>query len=465
MDKSAQKDGSLKARANKILDMFKSFGVEMAVASAVDGRTALHIELVAKSPIRMKALKEYEDDICYALGVAHATIEAPIKGKKRIGIRIPHEQVPFMTWSDIAQAESKRKKIESLSVIIGKDEFNKDVVADFATVSHLLVSGETGSGKSCLLHTMICSLISRFGPERVRFILDDAKRVEFDYHYRGLPHLLTPTISDPKKSLLALKWLNKEMERRFNVLEEGGYRSISDYHARRNKDKGDEDMPYIMMIFDEFSDLMMRYPRETEASIVPLTQMSRAVGIHLVITTSRPGAKVLPSMIRANIPSCVTFMLSSAADSRAVLDTNEAVHLRGVGDAFFIAAQTDYAPLRLQTASISDDEIQNVVTDIKKKHEDELSDSELVPAEKYWKAPSGSIFSNMGDQSENDDLYNDAVDAVREAGQASTSYLQRKLGVGYSRAARLMDLLEEGGVITPGNGAAPRKVIQRDDEK
>lgn len=467
------KDKSNQEKADALIGMFQSFDVDLELSGIRDGRTALYIDLKAKKPVRMKTLREFEDDACYALGVKEVQIEAPIRGTSLIGIRIPKEKVEMLTWKELHESPTYQESEKDLAIPLGKDEFNNDVVANLFSLGHLIVTGETGTGKSVLLHNIICSLISRRGPDRVRFILDDAKRVEFGYHYNGIPHLLTPTLTDARKSVLALKWLNKEMDRRFSILEEKECSNIEEYHQKvvapavenESTEEMPEAMPYILMIFDEFADIMMRYPKEAEAAIVPLTQMARAVGIHLIITTSRPSAKILTGMIRANISPRVAFRVSSSSDSRACIDTNDCTKLRGQADAHYLFFDgNEYVQQRIQTARITDDEIKEIASAIREKYaEDDMFASQLVPVEKYWKSNSRTIFAIESDQSEYDGLYGEAVEAVREAGKASTSYLQRKLGIGYSRAARLIDLLEEGGVIGPGDGATPREVIESDE--
>lgn len=343
-----------------------------------------------------------------------------------------------------------------MSVPLGKDEFNSDVVVDIHTLPHMLVCGATGSGKSTFLHSIINTLLMRNGPERLRFILNDAKRVEFSV-YTDIPHLLTPIISDAKSTIAALRWLGKEMDRRYAILETAGVLNIESYHSTvvQSAKKDDsldlpETMPYIVAIIDEFADYMSVYLKEMEAAIIRLTQMSRAVGIHLIISTSRPSIKVLTGMIKANIPSRIIFRMASANDSRSVLGVSEAEKLRGAGDMLWLSGDMG-KPVRLKSAFISDGEVKKVTTFIIKNNEVK------IPIDI-------GRSTSFGDDEDDidDDVYEAARLAVIESGEASTSYIQRKLRVGYARAARLMDTLTERGVISEDDGAKPRKVIKRD---
>ena len=308
-------------------------------------------------------------------------------------------------------------------------------------------------------------MLYRCGPERLRFIMVDPKRVELTM-YNTIPHLLTPVITDAKKAILAIKWLAKEMERRYNILEAESVRDIASYHQnvvapaleRVSSDTPlPEAMPYIVIIIDELADIMSTYPRELESGIVRLAQMSRAVGIHLILSTQRPSVKVITGLIKANIPARVAFQVASQIDSRTILDTSGAEKLLGAGDMLFLSGEMS-KPRRIQAPFISENEVKKVVAHIASQNEGQLT-SEIDFTERGQAGGTDPIFAAMVDDSEDDELYGQAKQTVIEAGKASTSYLQRKLGIGYARAARLIDILEDRGVIGPGDGAKPREVI------
>ena len=353
----------------------------------------------------------------------------------------------------------------------------------------MLIAGATGSGKSVTIHAVITSLLFRNSPENLRFIMIDPKRVELTL-YNSIPHLLTPVITDPKKAILALKWAGKEMSRRYDVLEKSKVRDIDSYHKTiaavlaKSTEKGKEikqddipeSMPYIVVIIDELADIMQTYPRELESAIVRLAQMSRAVGIHLIISTQRPSVNVITGLIKANVPTRVALQVSSQIDSRTILDTPGAEKLLGAGDMLYQGSEMS-KPARLQSAFISETEVKKVVKYLADEYNDEIM-SEIniagtaggTGANAVDTEPArDAIFSadlegivNGDDIGEDDDMYESAKEAVISAGKASTSYIQRKLGVGYSRAARLMDILEERGVIGPANGSKPREVMGSD---
>ena len=353
--------------------------------------------------------------------------------------------------------------------------------ANVAKMPHALIAGSTGSGKSVALHNLVTSLIYRCGPQQMRFIMIDPKRVELTL-YRSLPHLLTPVITDAKRAIMALRWAGKEMQRRYDILEQERVRDIESYHqniltpaleklrAKGGKleegEKTPEAMPYIVIIIDEIADIMQSFPRELEAAVVRLAQMSRAVGIHLVLSTQRPSVNVITGLIKANVPTRVALQVASQIDSRTILDQGGAESLLGAGDMLYLSSEMN-KPVRLQSPFITENEVKKIVDFIAEHNESELP-IEIVP-NGGDAAQSGlsqtTSGGNFGDEEEvDDDMYEAARTAVMEAGKASTSYIQRKLRVGYARAARLVDMLEERGVIGPGDGAKPREVLERHSE-
>jgi S-DNA-T family DNA segregation ATPase FtsK/SpoIIIE len=364
-------------------------------------------------------------------------------------------------------------------VSLGKGISGKSHFANLAKMPHLLIAGSTGSGKSVTIHAIITSLLYRNSPDNMKFIMIDPKRVELTL-YNKIPHLLTPVITDPKKTILALKWAAKEMDRRYDILETEAVKDIDSYHKNvlapeikkieelkkkgvydPEKDKLPETMPYIVVVIDELADIMMAYPRELESAIVRLAQMSRAVGIHLILSTQRPSVNVITGLIKANVPGRIALQVVSQVDSRTILDTIGAEKLLGAGDMLYMGGEMS-KPVRIQSAFISENEVKSIVKYLVESYRDELTDTitlteTTIPVDNEGSNVFGSMFEE--DAKDEDELYEQAKDIVMRAGKASTSYIQRKLSVGYARAARLMDMLEEKGMIGPSNGSKPRDVI------
>ena len=358
-----------------------------------------------------------------------------------------------------------------LLAALGRDISGTPHYVNIAKMPHGLIAGATGSGKSVAIHAVITSLLYRNGPNQLRFIMVDPKRVELTL-YNGVPHLLTPVITDPKKCILALKWAAKEMERRYNILEGEQVRDIDSYHktivepSRKRKDQSPtslpEEMPYIVIVIDELADIMQMYPRELEAAIVRLAQMSRAVGIHLVLSTQRPSVNVITGLIKANVPTRMALQVASQIDSRTILDMGGAESLLGAGDMLYLSSDMQ-KPVRIQTAYIAEGEVKKVVQFIKQHNAGSLGALDLGGGTNGAGVHEANDAITMASEDDDvdDDLYSQAKEAVEEAGRASTSYLQRKLRIGYSRAARLMDLLEEKGVIGAADGSRPRDILSR----
>jgi S-DNA-T family DNA segregation ATPase FtsK/SpoIIIE len=418
--------------------------------------------------IKLSRILGLQNDLSLALAAHPLRIEAPIPGKSLVGIEIPNATKLIVGLRDLVSNDVFQESQRALFLALGKDVAGKPIYSDLTKMPHLLIAGATGAGKSIAIHSIITSLLYRNSPESLRFIMVDPKRVELTV-YNKIPHILAPVITDAKKAILTLKWACKEMERRYEVLLKEGTRDIDSYHKKCG---GYNSMPYLVIVIDELADLMSTYPREMESSVVRLAQMSRAVGIHLIISTQRPSVEVITGLIKANVPARIALQVSSQIDSRTILDSSGAEKLLGKGDMLFLTG--DIAkPRRIQGPFISEKEIKRVVNFISEEYKNidieeiigEDSEMESSIQEMLSKSKSQeSLDFGYGDDGDDDDLYEDAREIVIEAEKASTSYLQRKLKVGYARAARLMDMLEERGVVGEADGSKPREVLIKGNE-
>jgi len=438
-----------------------NFGISVEMDEVTIGPTVTRYALKPAQGVKLSRIVGLQNDLALALAAHPIRIEAPIPGKSLVGIEIPNKVKSTVGLATLLADDKFQNSPKPLTIALGRGLSGKASFGNLAKMPHALVAGTTGSGKSVTIHSIITSLLYRNGPEDLKLILVDPKRVELTL-YNKIPHLLTPVITDPKKTILALKWAAREMDRRYDVLETESVRDIESYHnniyAKAKKDEIVEKMPYIVIVIDELADIMQAYPRELESAIVRLAQMSRAVGIHLILSTQRPSVNVITGLIKANVPTRIALQVSSQIDSRTILDQGGAEKLLGAGDMLYASAEMSQ-PDRLQSAFISEDEVKKVVAYLKKAYQDEIPQTiELTGSiEKGSSLFNDSMDEGGGD----DDLYEDARETVMEAGKASTSYLQRKLGVGYARAAKLIDMLEERGVVGPGNGAKPREVLEK----
>jgi S-DNA-T family DNA segregation ATPase FtsK/SpoIIIE len=424
------------------------------------GPTVTRYALKPAQGVKLSRIVGLQNDLALALAAHPIRIEAPIPGKSLVGIEIPNKVKSTVGLATLLSDDKFQNSPKPLTVALGRGLSGRATFGNLAKMPHALIAGTTGSGKSVTIHSVITSLLYRNGPEDLRLIMVDPKRVELTL-YNKIPHLLTPVITDPKKAILALKWAAKEMDRRYDILETESVRDIESYHSniygKSKKDDTVERMPYIVIIIDELADIMQAYPRELESAIVRLAQMSRAVGIHLILSTQRPSVNVITGLIKANVPTRVALQVSSQIDSRTILDQGGAEKLLGAGDMLYASGEMSQ-PERLQSAFISEEEVKKVVEYLKKAYEDELPD--MIELSGNIEKGSSLFSDGVGDDGD-DDLYEDARATVIEAGKASTSYLQRKLGVGYARAAKLIDMLEERGIISAGNGAKPRDVLEK----
>lgn len=477
-DKGKPETGDIKANANIIKRTLQNFNITVEMDEISIGPSVTRYALKPAEGVKLSRIVALNNDLALALAAHPIRIEAPIPGKSLVGIEVPNTAKTTVGLATLLAVPDFQESEKPLLMSLGKDIAGKAHFANLAKAPHALIAGATGSGKSVTIHALITSLLYRNSPENLKFIMIDPKRVELTM-YNKIPHLLTPVITDPKKAILALKWASKEMSRRYDVLEKSGSRDIDSYHKnilapaiaewKKNHDSNSqsndeaaiklpETMPYIVVIIDELADIMQTYPRELESAIVRLAQMSRAIGIHLVISTQRPSVNVITGLIKANIPTRVALQVASQIDSRTILDQQGAEKLLGAGDMLYLGGEMS-KPIRLQSAYITESEVKKVVKYLIDQYKDEISNEiNLTPAE----VGSGAAFDAIMDSDsleEEDELYEAAREEVTSSGKASTSYLQRKLGVGYSRAAKLMDMLEQKGVIGPANGSKPREVI------
>ncbi len=467
-DKGKPGVGDIKANANIIKRTFQNFGISVEMDEVSVGPTVTRYAIKPAEGVRLQKIVTLQQNLELALAAHPVRIEAPIPGKSLVGIEVPNASKATVGLGGVMGAPEWSASKKPLLAAVGRDITGTPHYVNVAKMPHGLIAGATGSGKSVAIHAVITSLLYRNGPNQMRFIMVDPKRVELTL-YNGIPHLLTPVITDPKKCILALKWAAKEMDRRYGILEECQVRDIDSYHTtvlepakKRKAAELPESMPYIVIVIDELADIMQTYPRELEAGIVRLAQMSRAVGIHLILSTQRPSVNVITGLIKANVPTRMALQVASQIDSRTILDGSGAELLLGAGDMLYMSADMQ-KPVRLQTAYISEQEVKKVAQFIKSHNAGTLSSLDLGAGTGGTGVhePNDAMSLDSDDGDVDDDLYAQAKEAVEEAGRASTSYLQRKLRIGYSRAARLMDLLEEKGVIGPADGSRPREILSQ----
>lgn len=470
-DKGKPAVGDVKANINIIKRTLQNFGINVEMDEVSIGPTVTRYALKPAEGVRLSKIIGLQNNLELALAAHPVRIEAPIPGKSLVGIEVPNSTKSTVGLATLLSAQAFKESSKSLLIALGKDIPGQSHFADLAKMPHVLIAGTTGSGKSVTIHALITSLLYRNSPHQLRFIMIDPKRVELTL-YNNIPHLLTPVVTNSKKAILALKWAAKEMDRRYDILEAESSRDVESYHKNilapalkklekhggGDKEELPETLPYIVIVIDELADIMQAYPRELESAIVRLAQMSRAVGIHLILSTQRPSVNIITGLIKANIPARIALQVSSQIDSRTILDTSGAEKLLGAGDMLYLSGDMS-KPKRIQAALISEVEVKKVVKYLKESYEDTLPDDiELSEESVNDSIFAGSIDDEPSDK--DDDLYEEARETVIHAGKASTSYLQRKLRIGYSRAARLMDILEDRGVIGPADGSKPREILE-----
>lgn len=457
---AATKDisGELKENAERLIDTLHSFNVDATITDISRGPTVTRYELKPAAGIRISKITNLADDIALNLAATHVRIEAPIPGKAAVGIEVPNTVKNAVSMRELIDTPEFSEQSSKLSAGLGKDIAGNPVYCDISKMPHLLIAGTTGSGKSVCMNSIIVSILYRAKPDEVKFLMIDPKQVEFS-KYVGIPHLLVPVVTDPRKAAGALGWAVSEMLQRYNKFSETGVRDIEGYNKYVAKHEDMEPMPKICIFIDELADLMMAAPKEVEDSICRLAQMARAAGMHLVIATQRPSVDVITGLIKANISSRIALTVSSQIDSRTILDTGGAEKLLGRGDMLYnpIGASK---PIRVQGCFISDEEVEDLCDYIKNQGESEYNeDIQKEIDAKAVQDKKSSPFEDDGIDENYDALFEKAAEIVMETGTASTSFLQRKLSVGYARGAKIMDQLEEYGVIGAPEGSKPRQVL------
>lgn len=447
--------GDLRANANVIKRTLDGFGIPVEMGEINVGPTVTRYTLKPAEGIKLSRITALSQDLAMSLAAHPIRIEAPIPGKSLVGIEVPNKAAAVVRLGSLL-LYPEAKKSGDLSFALGRNVSGEPIFKDIERMPHLLVAGATGSGKSIMIHSIIMSLLYKNSPEMLRFLMIDPKRVELSV-YNGIPHLLSPVITENKKSISVLRWAIQEMDRRYKLLLGEGSRDIKSYNK-----SGKNNLPYLVIVIDELADLMTSYGREVEGSIIRLAQMARATGIHLLVSTQRPSVEVITGLIKANITSRIALQVASQIDSRTILDTAGAEKLLGSGDALFISADLS-KPLRVQGAFITEEEIKKVTEFIKKNNES--PDEGIAIANGTGEEGQVNLnFDDFDGDGDSDELLEEAVLTVRAAGKASASLLQRRLKVGYARAARLLDIMEEKGVIGPGDGAKPREVYNSNGE-
>ncbi len=474
-DRGKARVGDVKAHSNIIKRTLQTFGILVEMDEVSIGPSVTRYSLKPAEGVRISKILSLQNNLELALAAHPVRIEAPIPGKSLVGIEVPNTQKSMVGMGSLLACPEFTDSPKPLLVALGKDISGVSHFANIAKMPHLLIAGTTGSGKSVMIHAIITSLLFRNSPEQLRFIMIDPKRVELTL-YNSIPHLLTPVITDAKKAILSLKWAAKEMQRRYEILQGEKVRDIGSYHESIYKpalkkhdalkakgpvteeDEKDlpEPLPYIIIIIDELADIMQEYPRELEASIVRLAQMSRAIGIHLILSTQRPSVNVVTGLIKANIPGRIALKVASQIDSRTIIDQAGADKLLGAGDLLYISGEIS-KPIRIQSPFITEGEVKSIVDYLASQSEAHNLDS--IDLEGAGKEHSDAFFTGtVEDEDADDELYEEAKAIVLKDKKASTSYLQRRLRIGYSRAARLIDILEERGVVGKQDGARPREI-------
>ena len=464
-EKKAIKGGAkaLADVATKLQKTLYSFGVQAKVENVTVGPAITRYELKPAEGVRVSKIANLADDIALNLAAETIRIEAPIPGKQAVGIEVPNQEKEMVHLREVLESDEFEDSKSKMSVALGKDVAGKVIIADMAKMPHTLIAGSTGSGKSVCINTIITSIIYKAKPSEVKLVMVDPKVVELSV-YNGIPHLLIPVVTDPKKAAGALAWAVQEMDNRYNLFAQKGVRDLKGYNALVEKEEGTGKLPQILIIIDELADLMMVAAKDVEDSICRLAQKARAAGMHLIIATQRPSVDVITGIIKANIPSRIAFAVSSQVDSRTILDQVGAEKLLGKGDMLFYPTGAT-KPTRIQGAFVSDEEVEKIVSFVKSNGEATYNEDILDTIENSGK-PDKEIqevnSKESGDKT--DEHLMEAIELVIETGQASTSFIQRRFNVGYARAGRIIDQMEERGVISGYQGSKPRQVLMSKEQ-
>ncbi len=465
-ENSAASGADLDTTAAHLVDTLRSFGVETRIVDISRGPTVTRYELQPCAGVKISKITNLADDIALNLAAAGVRIEAPIPNKAAVGIEVPNKNCNTVGVREIIDSPLFTSSKSKLTVALGKDIGGNAVVTDIAKMPHGLIAGATGSGKSVCINSIIISLLYKATPDEVKLLMIDPKVVELGV-YNGIPHLLVPVVTEPRKAAGALGWAVTEMEKRYRLFADNGVRDIAGYNRFVENNPDNEElkkMPHIVIIIDELADLMMTSPREVEDSINRIAAKARAAGMHLLIATQRPSVDVVTGVIKANIPTRIAFAVSSQVDSRTILDVSGAEKLLGKGDMLFNPVGAS-KPSRLQGCFVSDSEVEAVVDYIKGDHSSDYDEDVISEIERQAALDNKQkISSDDGDNGDDDPMLSQAIDTVVELGQASTSLLQRKLKLGYARAARLIDVMEERGIVGPHEGAKPRQVLMSKEQ-
>ena len=445
--------------ANKLEDTLMSFGVEAKVLQVTKGPSVTRFEIQPSPGVKVSKIVNLQDDIALGLAASAVRMEAPIPGKSAIGIEVPNKKQTPVFLREVLDSKEFQESTKKISFALGKDITGACIVGDLSEMPHMLIAGATGSGKSVCINSLIVSLLYKYSPDEIKLLMIDPKVVELSI-YNGIPHLLIPVVTEPKKAAGALNWAVNEMDKRYELFTKYKVKNIKSYNQQVDKGFISEKLPYIVLIVDELADLMMTCPNDVEDYICRLAQKARAAGIHLIIATQRPSVDVITGVIKANIPSRISFAVSSGVDSRTILDQTGAEKLLGRGDMLYSPMGAN-KPLRIQGAFISEEEVENVV-DFIKSSEDEVNYREEII--EHINNENLSSSSHSGDSEENDELLDEAIKLVVEYQQASTSFIQRKLRIGFNRASRIMEELEAKGIISERDGSKPRQVLIAKDE-
>ena len=443
--------------ANKLEETLGSFGVDAKVVQVTKGPSVTRFELQPSPGVKVSKIVNLSDDIALGLAASGVRIEAPIPGKAAVGIEVPNKKQTPVFLREVLDSKEFTSSNKKLAFALGKDIGGACVVGDLSKMPHTLIAGATGSGKSVCINSLIISLLYKYSPDEVKLLMVDPKVVELNV-YNGIPHLLIPVVTDPKKAAAALNWAVNEMTKRYNLFAEMGVRNIDSYNALMDKGIIEEKLPYIVIIVDELADLMMVCPNDVEDYIGRLAQMARAAGMHLVIATQRPSVDVITGVIKANIPSRISFAVSSQVDSRTILDSAGAEKLLGKGDMLYYPVG-ESKPQRVQGCFISEEEVEKVIEFIKSEEKDAVYEESILDH-----INNETEGKNIDSSDDADELLPEAINLVIEYEQASTSFLQRRLRVGFNRASRIMDQLEERGIISPKDGSRPRQVLMKKED-